>query len=731
MSTISLVTVGLILAMWYECHIGLTTSRFCSLLYTPLIYQDGPKPLPLNLQAYVKGHESNCSSVLKHDEPTQISSRPQWLTERQWLQVLSLSTIAPFQELADHLVTYENLWHVWYITEQPETGVFPKKMERKIRGIAKLILINCLRPDRLDEAAMMYVQRVLKQEVNEATVKALLSVAGKGIATEPIIIYSSAPLDVEYLLQQIQPMCHPLLSSDPESVDVLALGQGREENLKMKIINCAKKGYWLLLKKSTDADSCINCLRRLLNDNTINSAHKRFQVWMYFNSDDDLPTNLMTSCRKIYLSLPSTVKESIQHLYELLGENRLATYQNEWSKWCLLSLALFHIAFVTRQTLENNSTPLAQTVGDDEWEEAEDILRNLISGGHTSDSILIPQLTARLTNVYLTGPLTEESYSVLNQLLLVYLSPEAINNVPGRVSALTHYTVPKLTSMEEHLAQTEFIYLAQNVSLTGVAPMVILQNQRDEARDINISLRTLNENLANKKSIRETEWLNHLLELKSRKLKNIKNQSSLHSIMKQEYEDCLNVVELITSKLIVTDDLNSINDILNDNSSYVDIAKDDDDLQKTEAKLKKLTARAKFLWEALGKQELPHSIRLGLMQEPVAVWAAVTRKFWGESRPSSLEVAVVTRALTAALATKGSEEDGKGMGEEEESPSIVLEKLVLRGACWDTTAEVVMSEELGAGLPASTTLDLTVTQLTPRVRKIFKKISRSKSLFHL
>lgn len=723
-SPISLVTVGLILATWYECHIGLTTPQFCSLLYTQLLDQDESRPLPLDLKTYLVA-EFHSTSLLQPFDPGQHAAlRPVWLTERQWLQVIALSKIEPFQELADHMVTHENLWRVWYITEQPESGTLPKKMDRKIRGVAKLILINCLRPDRLDEASMMYVQRVLKHEASEATAKALLSVAGKGNAASPIILYSSVPLDVEFVLHQIQALCHPIISSDPEALDVLALGQGREDSLTLRLQRCLLKGHWLLLKKSTASSTCIARLTKFLRNESLTAAHKRFQIWMYFDNDDELPSSLMTACRKVYLSLPCTVKESLRHLYELVGESRLAAYTNEWSKWCLLSLALFHIAFITRQTLENNSTPLAVTLGDSQWEEAENTLRTLLTGGHSADGSLVASLLPPLTDLYLAGCLTEECRSILTQLMSTYLSPEAIQNVPGRVSALTHYTVPRATFLEEHLAQMEFIYLAQNVSLTGVAPMVILQNQRDEARDINIALRTLNEQKATQRSLRDTVWPRRFAELRDRKLKGKKVQGALQAIMRQEYEDCSRAVQHVASKLAVTEDLNTINSLLQDSSPSLDITKDDTELRKTEARLKKLNARADFLWEMAGSCEPPRNLRLGLLQEPEAAWAAVTRSYWGELRQAALEVAVLTRALSACLAAKGGEEDVKGVGDEEESPSLVLEKLVLRGACWDAAAEVLMTEELGAGLPAATTLDLTVTKCTTRVKKVLRKTGR-------
>lgn len=708
------------MAMWYECHIELITPQFCSLLYTPLVSESD---LPLDLQPLLRLEVHN--TKLKPLQPLpSTDTRPRWLTERQWYQVLTLSTVEPFCELPEHMITYDKLWRVWYITEQPESGSLPKKMDRQIRGVAKLILINCLRSDRFDEASMLYVERVLKQETSEVTAKALLSVASKGSATEPIIVYSSAPLDVEYILQQIQPICHPITAGDPEALDSMALGQGREDTLGIHFQRCLQKGHWLLLKKNTDAKSCIDTLNRLLQDPTVKTAHKRFLVWMYFDNDDELPANLLTSCHKLYLTLPSTIKDFIRHLYELLGDSRMSAYNNEWSKWCLLSLALFHIAFVTRQTLENNSSPLAQTLRDSQWEEAENMLRTLVTGSINPDSSLIPALISQLSDIYLTGALTEESYNVLSQLMNVYLSPEAIQYVPERVSALTHYTVPKSTSLEDHMAQMEFIYLAQDVSLTGVSPFVILKNQRDEARDINIALRTLNEDKEARKSIQETDWPKYFTGTKEGTLQNMKVKGSFQAIMKQEFEDYTTTALSIASKLKVTDNLNSFHEILDNSVPDFEDTQEDDELRVIEDKLSKLRARGEFLSEMLNQSEPPQSIRLGLLLEQGAAWAAVARGCWGELRAAGLEVVVVTKTLSAAIAAKVAEAEAKGVGEEEEATTLVLERLVLRGACWDNVAEVITSEELGAGIPATSAINLTVMQYTAALKKMMKKVGR-------
>ncbi|XP_037803406.1 dynein heavy chain 2, axonemal-like [Penaeus monodon] len=713
---IALVTIGLVLAMWYECHIGLTTPQFCSLLHASSSSQIGSELSSLESEKKEPKGEKSCS-VPK-------SSHPVWLTDSQWLQILSLSKVEPFTNLIESLTTHEKLWRVWYVTEQPETVPLPNKLERKIRGVAKLILINCLRPDRLDEASMIYVERVLRVEADPTSAKALLAVAGKGSPTEPVIIYSSAPLDVEHILGQIQPLCHPVLISNPDSVNVLALSEGREDYLNLIFQKCCQKGFWLLLKKDTEAESCINHLCKLLKDKCIKEAHKRFQIWMYLQEEDTLPTNLMMSCHKVYLSLPQTVKESIMHLYELIGESRLNAYTNEWSKWCLMSLALFHIGFVTRQAFEDPSTPLAQTIGDDQWEEAEACLRSLVSGAHTVDGTLVPALLEQLTSIYINGAVTEESYIILTRLLNEYLSNEAIQNISSRVSALTHYSVPRSTSMEDHTAQMEYIYLAQNVSLTHGAPTLIFENQRKEAESIIIAMRRMDKASKSEIATETDYWIKMFTPKPKKESSATPAQTSLQLILRQEFEHYIKTSESVFSKLKQTDDIESVSEILESPDLNLVQNQQDADECDVETLLCKMLWRGHYLTGIVNQPSPIKSIRLGLLQEPAAAWAAFIRNNFGEVRAPGMEVAVVTQALWDSLGFKA-EGDSRVIDEEDEITTLVLEKLALGGASWDADAEVIIPEDLAAATPFFTVLNFTIMQFTSNVKKELKKIGEA------
>ncbi|XP_064095409.1 dynein axonemal heavy chain 2-like isoform X2 [Macrobrachium nipponense] len=723
-SDITVVTIGLILATWYECHISLTNPKFCSLLYSSLTKEKDSAPQLLKPVSKSK-HSSEVSKLICEQDSEK--SRPAWLTNAQWAQLLELSKIEPFSDIINHITTYKDLWRVWYVTEQPETGSFPKSLDKKVRGVAKLVLINCLRPDRLDEAALLYATRVLKQETTSTTAKALLSVAAKGSVTEPIILYSSAPLDVEHLLRQIQPLCHPVLTTNPDAVNILSLGQGREKYLNLIMRKCAEKGYWLLLKKNEADQSCTEYLNKLLKEKFLNDANKRFQIWLYMDSDDTLPDSLMASCHKVYLGLPTTVKESIIHLYELAGESRLASYTGEWSKWCLLSLALFHIGFVTRQSLEDMSTPLAQTLGDHQWEEAENVLRTLITENLALENNLLPLLIPQLTDIYITGALTESSYEILCQLLQVYLSPEAIMNVPGRVSALTHYTVPKSHSMEDHLTQLGYIYLAQNVSLTCVAPTLIFESQRDEAKSINISIYKISDDNKQLPALQKEDWVKYFGLNKVKKMASKNIQGSLQSIIKNDLDRYLKAAQTLVSKLKVNANPDTILEILEDNIPLVlENDQEVDQIRDIEAKLQRFSVKGHYLLKLINCPPPLRNIRLGLLREPAAAWSAFVRSVWGEVRGDGMEVAVVTKALWSELGQKGVDLETKTAGDEDEdSATLLMECMALCGASWDTRAELITTEELAAATPFTSFLDLNVMQFDGRVKKLMKKPGRS------
>ncbi|XP_073972352.1 dynein axonemal heavy chain 10-like isoform X4 [Rhodnius prolixus] len=92
------------------------------------------------------------------------TSRTPWLSKKVWTDVAQLVAEFPndFKELTDQLTNpeYSARWKMWYESERPEIGDTPCELYNDYYSFRKLLLIRCLRKDRLYPAMVIYVELV-------------------------------------------------------------------------------------------------------------------------------------------------------------------------------------------------------------------------------------------------------------------------------------------------------------------------------------------------------------------------------------------------------------------------------------------------------------------------------------------------------------------------------------------------------------------------------------------
>ncbi|CAL4144333.1 unnamed protein product, partial [Meganyctiphanes norvegica] len=144
------------------------------------------------------------------------------------------------------------------------------------------------------------------------------------------------------------------------------------------------------------------------------------------------------------------------------------------------------------------------------------------------------------------------------------------------------------------------------------------------------------------------------------------------------------------------------NDAINDISQTVHI------------RLLRLLIKGKYLQYLKGQDPPVQSIRLGLLQEPSAVWAAIVRSNWGEVEVRGCEIIPYTECIKAGI-LKAKQDESKN--------TLTLENIALCGAVWDHEKELLKAEDLPSMAPVWSYMTFTITQVTSKVKKILKNAS--------
>ena len=97
-------------------------------------------------------------------ENVEAGTKPEWLGDREWELIVGLGTLPAFEGIASSFEQYNDDWYEWYMEQEPETQPFPGEWTRKCSLMQSLIIVRCLRPDRVMSCVRSYVIQTLGQD---------------------------------------------------------------------------------------------------------------------------------------------------------------------------------------------------------------------------------------------------------------------------------------------------------------------------------------------------------------------------------------------------------------------------------------------------------------------------------------------------------------------------------------------------------------------------------------
>lgn len=177
-----------------------------------------------------------------------------WLSDSQWQALQALITLEPFERFVADLEESEQRFREWYNSPNPEHEKLPLDWRDldKSAPFLKLLVVRCMRPDRLTQAIASFIAVTLPSggqyincdgQLNSFSI--LKSAFKDSTAVTPMYFILSPGTDVvadvdKFAVQDEQRI---------KGVDYhnIALGQGQEEIAMKTLQVSAENGYWVIL----------------------------------------------------------------------------------------------------------------------------------------------------------------------------------------------------------------------------------------------------------------------------------------------------------------------------------------------------------------------------------------------------------------------------------------------------------------------------------------------------
>uniref|UniRef100_A0A803VTG4 Dynein axonemal heavy chain 1 n=1 Tax=Ficedula albicollis TaxID=59894 RepID=A0A803VTG4_FICAL len=253
---------------------------------------------------------------------------PAWLNERAWGDILALSSLNNFSgfdnDFADNLEEFRTIFD----SHKPHRQVSPAlSWEDGLDAFQKLLVLRCLRGDKITNAMQDFVVQKLDQRFIEPQTTDLSAVFKESTATTPLVFVLSPGTDPAADLYKFAEEM-----KFAQKLSAISLGQGQ--------VSCqcvpGTAGSWHSYQPH-QAPS---------RSNTCSTVHPDFRLWLTSLPSNDFPVSILQNGSKMTIEPPRGVKANLLKSYisfsdDFLNSCSKVRARSEF-KSLLLSLCFFH-----------------------------------------------------------------------------------------------------------------------------------------------------------------------------------------------------------------------------------------------------------------------------------------------------------------------------------------------------------------------------------------------------
>uniref|UniRef100_A0A2K5RBI2 Dynein axonemal heavy chain 12 n=1 Tax=Cebus imitator TaxID=2715852 RepID=A0A2K5RBI2_CEBIM len=204
---------------------------------------------------------------------------PTWLQEKSWEEICRATVwclLLVQQSFKQHFCEHICEWREIYDSKEPYNVKFPAPMDKNLNELQKIIILRCLRPDKITPAITNYVTDKLGKKFVEPPPFDLTKSYLDSSCTIPLIFVLSPGAD---------PMASLLKFANDKSMSgnkfqAISLGQGQGPIATKMIKAAIEEGTWVCLQNCHLAVSWMPMLEKICEDFTSETCNSSFRLWL-------------------------------------------------------------------------------------------------------------------------------------------------------------------------------------------------------------------------------------------------------------------------------------------------------------------------------------------------------------------------------------------------------------------------------------------------------------------
>jgi dynein heavy chain len=270
-----------------------------------------------------------------------------WITDQQWSQILSLSKLEPcFHGLEDNFAVRVDEFKTYF--DSPEVHRLPVPGGEKwnvptLTPFQKMMILRCLRPDKVTESIVDFVTESLGSRFVEPPRFDLNRSFKDSSNTVPLVFILSAGADTRSEFDKFRDFMRV------KRLEEVSLGRGTEKVATQAIKDAVVSGSWVLLQNCHLAVSFMDALEKLVEGFT-DENHGEFRLWLTSMPTPRFPVSVLQNSVKMTLEPPLGLRSNLMGSYDNYNDAELEheTKPTEYKK-LLFSLCFFHAIIQERR----------------------------------------------------------------------------------------------------------------------------------------------------------------------------------------------------------------------------------------------------------------------------------------------------------------------------------------------------------------------------------------------
>ena len=262
-------------------------------------------------------------------------------------QMYGLDKLKTFSGILDQFMKNSEDWKYYYDSPTPQSETLPEPWQSKLDFFQRVILIKCLRLDKMINAIQLFVTQNMDKKFVESPMPHLATVFKDSRCDIPIIFVLSAGSDPKSDFDS--------LAKEMQIKNILSISLGQGQGIKaQKMMEEAAKttgmGGWVLLQNCHLAKTWMPKLESMCENYTEHNTHPDYRLWLTSMPTPDFPISVLQNSVKMTLEPPTGLKANLKLSYSQLDDKLLNSCKKtvEFKK-LLFGLCFFHAVIQERR----------------------------------------------------------------------------------------------------------------------------------------------------------------------------------------------------------------------------------------------------------------------------------------------------------------------------------------------------------------------------------------------